>query len=118
MIELARVKNGFLDANYSGGYRDIKINIVYHSQINRGDSMICEVQLLLLNYLHEKKRIHKLYSIARQELYFQMVVTGNEENNNIKKDITDVKLEPILKVGKGGCDMKTNAEGDSLYKCS
>ena len=42
-IELARVKNGFLDKGFKGGYRDIKVNVVYHSSINVGVSMICEV---------------------------------------------------------------------------
>eukprot|EP01084_Bolivina_argentea_P069819 126977_1 len=55
IIELARVKNGFLNPNYSRGYRDIKINVIYHSSINPDISMICEVQLLLGQYLHEKK---------------------------------------------------------------
>ncbi len=30
-IKLARVKNGFLDKQYSGGYRDIKVNVIYNS---------------------------------------------------------------------------------------
>ena len=29
MVELARIKNGFLDPNYKGGYRDIKVNVIY-----------------------------------------------------------------------------------------
>ncbi len=59
VIELSRVKNGFLDKDHHG-YRDIKLNVIYKSEIDPGLNMICEIQLLLINYLQEKKRIHKL----------------------------------------------------------
>ncbi len=61
IIELSRIKNGFLDKSFAGGYRDIKLNVIYHSPINPKLNMICEIQLILGQYLHEKKRIHKLY---------------------------------------------------------
>merc|ERR1719334_2093880 len=32
-LELARVKNGFLSEE-DGGYRDIKVNVIYHSTLN------------------------------------------------------------------------------------
>eukprot|EP01084_Bolivina_argentea_P050029 91983_1 len=53
MLELARIKNGFLNKE-NKGYRDVKINVVYHSPVS-DVSMVCEVQLLLVNYLWEKK---------------------------------------------------------------
>eukprot|EP01084_Bolivina_argentea_P198648 340101_1 len=73
IVELSRVKNGFTGAS-SGGYRDIKVNVIYKSQLVAELHMICEIQLLLINYLQEKKRIHKLYSILREEIYFKMIV--------------------------------------------
>eukprot|EP01084_Bolivina_argentea_P161475 281078_1 len=39
IIQLARIKNGFVDKG-NGGYRDIKINVVYKSQINPQLKMI------------------------------------------------------------------------------
>jgi len=99
IIELGRVKNGFLDAN-DGGYRDIKVNVVYHSQLNTGVSMVCEIQLLLGQYLHEKKKIHKLYSVLRQSEYFKMVVADENEQKTQLKDITDLKFTPVLNMAK------------------
>eukprot|EP01084_Bolivina_argentea_P105697 189285_1 len=99
MMELARIKNMYLDVEYDGGYRDIKVCIVYHSSINIGMSMICEVQLMLGQYLHEKKRIHKLYSIQREKMYFDMVVTEYYDEKQ-EKDIKDLKILPILNVTK------------------
>eukprot|EP01084_Bolivina_argentea_P022513 41838_1 len=84
------------EKDFRGGYRDIKLNIVFHSSINVGVSMVCEVQLLLNQYLHEKKRIHKLYSIVRQKEYFKMVVT--EETDTIQKELKDLEFKATLDV--------------------
>eukprot|EP01084_Bolivina_argentea_P120077 212859_1 len=99
IIELSRVKNGFLDAT-DGGYRDIKLNVIYHSQLHTGVgvSMICEIQLLFGQYLHEKKRIHKLYSVLRQNEYFKMVVTDEDEMKTQIKDVKDLQFTPVLNV--------------------
>lgn len=32
-LEIARVKNGFIDNDPNIGYRDIKINFIFHSNI-------------------------------------------------------------------------------------
>ena len=101
-LELARVKNGFLDKQ--AAFRDIKFNVVFHSETDPGKevSMICEVQLILNQYLHEKKRIHKLYSILRERTYFEMVVKvdGQENETGTVKDIKDLQFEPVLNVEK------------------
>eukprot|EP01084_Bolivina_argentea_P044810 82456_1 len=49
IIEIARIKNGFLNEE-QGGYRDIKVNVIYHSQLNIGVCMVCEIQLLFAQY--------------------------------------------------------------------
>eukprot|EP01084_Bolivina_argentea_P121965 216152_1 len=43
ILKVSRVKNGFIDSN-AQGYRDIKVNVLYQSQIDKGLNMICEVQ--------------------------------------------------------------------------
>ncbi len=117
IIELSRVKNGFLDAN-DGGYRDIKLNVIYHSQnpMNNGVSMICEIQLLFGQYLHEKKRIHKLYSVLRQNEYFKMVVTDQEEMKTQIKDMKDLQFTPVLNVAQ---EVKMSGEpfdGNDIFR--
>ena len=77
-MTLARIKNGFLDDD-DGGYRDIKVNVVYQSVLNPDLKMICEVQFILGQYLYEKKRVHKLYSIAREQTFFDMVAMEEHE---------------------------------------
>merc|ERR1712113_408742 len=57
-LTMARVKNGFID-NDDGGYRDIKVNVVYQSTLNPEIKMLSEVQFILNQYLYEKKKIHK-----------------------------------------------------------
>ncbi len=99
IIELGRVKNGFLDAN-KGGYRDIKVNVVYHSQLTMGVSMVCEIQLLFGQYLHEKKRNHKLYNVLRQSEYFKMVVTDESEQKTELKAMKDLELTPVFDMAK------------------
>eukprot|EP01084_Bolivina_argentea_P092154 165825_1 len=76
--------------------------------------MICEIQLLLGQYLHEKKRIHKLYSIVREELYFEMV-TKEAETETKTKDIKDLKFVPVLNFKQ---HVETNYSGDCFFKCT
>ena len=62
-LQLARVKNGFLgDTGAGSAFRDLKVNVVFHSEHDPEHqvSMVCEVQLILNQFLHEKKRVHKL----------------------------------------------------------
>eukprot|EP01083_Nonionella_stella_P051130 135782_1 len=109
-LQIARVKNGFLDAN-DKGYRDIKINVVYRSPTDN-INMITEVQLLLVNYLWEKKKIHKLYSVVRQRDYFTLVVK-EEEAADQQQDPKDLKLVPAF-------NFKNQIKKDvwqQLYKC-
>merc|ERR1719242_320474 len=80
-MTMARVKNGFLDVD-DGGYRDIKVNVVYQSTVNPELKMICEVQFILNQYLYEKKRVHKLYSIGREQTYFDMVARDEDEEDS------------------------------------
>merc|ERR1719419_1748049 len=77
-MTLARTKNGFVDDSV-GGYRDLKINVVFNSATDPELKMICEVQLILNQYLFEKKKMHKLYSVVRDELYYQMATKQQEE---------------------------------------
>merc|ERR1719249_141396 len=90
-MKVARVKNGFLDKAV-GGYRDIKINVIFESE-TENLNMICEVQLILNQYLFEKKKMHKLYSVIRDEVYYDMVV--KEENDIV---LNPEMFEPILNV--------------------
>eukprot|EP00485_Elphidium_margaritaceum_P018703 CAMPEP_0202728576 /NCGR_PEP_ID=MMETSP1385-20130828/185696_1 /ASSEMBLY_ACC=CAM_ASM_000861 /TAXON_ID=933848 /ORGANISM="Elphidium margaritaceum" /LENGTH=829 /DNA_ID=CAMNT_0049394827 /DNA_START=40 /DNA_END=2525 /DNA_ORIENTATION=+ len=115
IIELARVKNGFLDANITSGYRDIKINVIYKSQDpdHKNVKMVCEVQFLLINYLEEKKKIHKLYSILREETFFKMVVSENVKKT-ATKNVTDLKFKEALTVSKGLISCKDR----EMFKCS
>ena len=78
-MKVARIKNGFLEDN-EGGYRDLKINVIFQSQTEPDLKMICEIQLILNQYLFEKKKMHKLYSVIRDEVYYQMVVQTEEES--------------------------------------
>merc|ERR1712228_1028818 len=84
---------GFIDANDTG-YRDVKINVLYRSQIHEGLNMICEIQLILINYLWEKKKIHKLYSVVRKQEFFKLVVSEQkEQKEEILIDPNSMKLE-------------------------
>ena len=109
-FQLARVKNGFLEQE--AAFRAIKVNVVYHSEQDPENPvhMICEVQLILNQYLHEKKRIHKLYSILRERAYFEMVVTADDDNKERVKDIKQLKFEPVLNVNKD-VQLNYNAQG-------
>ena len=67
--------------------------------------MVCEVQFILNQYLYEKKKVHKLYSIAREQAYFDMVVAATEgkDTADVSQQITDSDLkhlvfEPVLNV--------------------
>eukprot|EP01083_Nonionella_stella_P056626 148990_1 len=89
-LEIARIKNGFLEStDNSGGYRDIKVNVVYRSEKHE-KAMICEVQFILRPFLLHKKKAHKLYSINRQQIFFEMASnayygqTGDENQSPLK----------------------------------
>jgi len=105
-MKLARVKNGFL-ANDEGGYRDLKINVIFQSTMNPEVRMICEVQLILNQYLYEKKKMHKLYSIIRDEIYYKIVVLNDEDAPSLASlasrrpseqelELKALQFEPIL----------------------
>jgi hypothetical protein len=81
MGEVVRVKNGFHpDAPSSGGYRDIKLNVLIevpmtvisvlgkesHSHSVRH---IAEVQLLLKHYVEVKAHMHLLYKVQRGDFF-------------------------------------------------
>jgi len=104
-MELARIKNGFL-SDAEGGYRDLKINVVFQSTSNPEVRMICEVQLILNQYLYEKKKMHKLYSIIRDEIYYEMASAEEE------LDLKALQFEPILNAHKEFGD----EYGDVCYK--
>jgi len=111
-MELARIKNGFLDEQ-DGGYRDIKVNVVYHSTVHRGLKMVCEVQFILNQYLFEKKKVHKLYSIFREKTFFEMVV--REDDVEKGKDLKDLQFEPVLNVRD---DVELSSDSNYMYKSS
>ncbi len=75
-------------------------------------TIIKSLFLYIGQYLHEKKRIHKLYNILRQNEYFKMVVTDEDEKKSELKDIKDIKLTPVLDAQK---DVKMN--GHEFYRC-
>ena len=97
-FELARVKNGFLLDAGAASYRDIKVNVVFHSETDPENavSMVCEVQLVLNQFLHEKKRIHKLYGILRERRFFEMVIRQKTEDEERRKDLKQLQFEPVL----------------------
>merc|ERR1712217_660728 len=109
-MTMARIKNGFLDQT-DGGYRDIKVNVVYNSTVHPEVKMICEVQFILNQYLFEKKKVHKLYSIARERTYFDLVVRDEDEVNQQQK-LKAMKFEPVLKIR----DDVPSITGDDLMK--
>ena len=87
--------------------RDIKVNVVFHSETADPDnavSMVCEVQLILNQYLHEKKRIHKLYSVLRERTFFELVAKAQHEDTTDgqrqMKDFKQLQFEPVLNVQK------------------
>lgn len=120
-MELARIKNGFLDDEESG-YRDLKINVIFSSKRYPETKMICEVQFILNQYLYEKKKMHKLYSIIRDEIYYEMVLrqeTAKQKaiQNELKEDDQWAKaldFEPVLNVQKEVNVMNSNSW---YYKC-
>merc|ERR1712061_433750 len=67
---------------------------------------------MLNQHLHEKKRIHKLYSILRERTYFDMVVS--DQGQTRKKDIKDLQFEPVLNVKQ----TKTHQDLHHFFKCS
>eukprot|EP00485_Elphidium_margaritaceum_P019937 CAMPEP_0202729016 /NCGR_PEP_ID=MMETSP1385-20130828/185916_1 /ASSEMBLY_ACC=CAM_ASM_000861 /TAXON_ID=933848 /ORGANISM="Elphidium margaritaceum" /LENGTH=582 /DNA_ID=CAMNT_0049395269 /DNA_START=53 /DNA_END=1797 /DNA_ORIENTATION=- len=115
-IKMARVKNGFLDKTYDGGYRDIKVNVIFQSAVKPELKMICEVQLILSQYLNEKKRIHKLYSIEREETFFEMVVKEEDANSGAQKEVKDLQLNQHFNLKH---DVPALSYTDErMYKCS
>merc|ERR1719412_69115 len=95
-MKVARIKNGFL-SHSEGGYRDIKINVIFQPESDPNLRMICEVQLILNQYLFEKKKMHKLYSVVRDEVYYQMVVKGDVvETESGGLDLKMLEFDPIL----------------------
>ena len=80
-LEICRIKNGFntTDNNNSSGYRDLKINVLYKSA-KQELNMIGEIQFLLMEFLDAKKKGHKLYSILREEEFYDSVVS---HSNNV-----------------------------------
>merc|ERR1719419_732002 len=113
-IQLARVKNGFVDDS-NGGYRDLKINVVFHSATDPKLKMICEVQLLLNQYLFEKKKMHKLYSVIRDEVYYQMVVNAEDTATEKETDLKALQFEQILSVRD---DLKSVVTEGAFTKCA
>ena len=116
-FELARIKNGFLLDAGAASYRDIKVNVVFHSETDPENavSMVCEVQLVLNQFLHEKKRIHKLYGILSERRFFEMVIRQKTEDEDERKDFKQLKFEPVLNVNQ---QVTMSSTGTNVYKCS
>ena len=67
-VALARTKNGHsLELKEAvGGYRDQKMNVVVAADLPFGRvHVLCEVQLLLLDYVKAKLKMHAVYRIYR-----------------------------------------------------
>merc|ERR1712130_838292 len=107
---------GFI-GDVEGGYRDLKICVVFTSATNPDLKMICEVQLILNQYLFEKKKMHKLYSVIRDEVYYRMVVKpATDETETVELQAADMKalqFEPIFNLKE---DVATDY--DDYQKCS
>merc|ERR1719447_1717598 len=113
-MKVARVKNGFI-GDVEGGYRDLKVCVVFTSAVQPELKMICEVQLILNQYLFEKKKMHKLYSVTRDEVYYQMLTKQEEETTAGQQfDLKALKFDPVLKVGQD----VTGIAGSSFRKCA
>ena len=67
-LSIARVKNGFPK---NGGYRDIKVNVVFMSV--QGFAMMGEVALVLDSLVRYKDATHELYEIVREGDFFKEV---------------------------------------------
>jgi len=114
-MKLARVKNGFL-GDAEGGYRDLKINVVFQSMLKPEVRMICEVQLILNQYLYEKKKMHKLYSIIRDEIYYEMAVKNEEDAVTEQElDLKALQFEQILNVDQEFGDEYGSPEGNQCF---
>jgi len=68
---VVRVKNGF---RRRGGYRDVKINVVFSSL--SGFRVIGEVALVLSELKDYKDKTHELYEILREEEFFSQVTNS------------------------------------------
>eukprot|EP00485_Elphidium_margaritaceum_P001827 CAMPEP_0202695166 /NCGR_PEP_ID=MMETSP1385-20130828/8824_1 /ASSEMBLY_ACC=CAM_ASM_000861 /TAXON_ID=933848 /ORGANISM="Elphidium margaritaceum" /LENGTH=722 /DNA_ID=CAMNT_0049351141 /DNA_START=68 /DNA_END=2236 /DNA_ORIENTATION=+ len=127
LMELARVKNGFINTDdHKNGYRDIKVYVVYKSMNPEHENvkMICEVQLLLINYLQEKKRVHQIWDILREETYLRMVPKtqlgggsshGSSSGGNTVKDLSQLKFTELLRVGR---EVRLDYKDRDMYHCS
>jgi len=69
-LTVVRVKNGFSGGR--GGYRDIKVNVLFVS--DQGFAMIGEVALVLAKLRDYKQATHELYEILREREFFRQVV--------------------------------------------
>merc|ERR1712228_937852 len=64
IVAIARDKNGFIEYVKEAQYADIKLNVVIKGKHN---SIIGEVQFLLLAMKEYKDKAHNLYAIQRKE---------------------------------------------------
>jgi len=96
------------------------VDVVYRSTLLPEVRMVCEVQFILHQYLYEKKRVHNLYSIARERMHFDMVARElshfpNDDSQH-HKPLKDLSFEPILNVRD---DVDLQVPGDyKIKKCS
>ena len=121
-MKVARIKNGFI-GDVEGGYRDLKVCVVFISAMDPNLKMICEVQLILNQYLFEKKKMHKLYTLVRDEIYYRMVVDPRSRKNTYRLmgtednapeiDVMALQYAPILKVAD---DVETGIEDAQNFK--
>jgi len=79
-FEIARVKNGF--AAGKGGYRDVKVNVVFLSA--QGFALIGEVALCLTPLVEYKERTHELYEILREKAFFREVTASLGERGSMQ----------------------------------
>ena len=89
-LKIARIKNGFNrlkngnDTN-DGGYRDLKVNVIFVSSKRNKLTMIGEIQFLLNPFLKAKKKSHKLYSILRKQVFYKLVTQDTADNLMTKR---------------------------------
>lgn len=62
--EIVRVKNGFTRRS-TGKYQDIKMNVIFESE-KLSVAVVCEIQLILRNFLEAKKKAKALNMLTRK----------------------------------------------------
>jgi len=85
-MRLVRAKNGHNPAAETvGGYADRKLNLALRAETPMGVvSVVAEVQILLTDYAHVKKRMHACYRAARGDFHFTQPGAADERPRAVR----------------------------------